>query len=199
MKIEGKRIWLKDLDLEDTLKIKNWGVIDNALFCDYNLSELSVDELKTWFIFKKRTLKKRYFAIYTKDYNNMIGYLGLKSINRLLSKGVLGIVIDPNYINSGYGTESIELLLDYYFNEKNLSKVTLEVNAFNKRAIHVYEKLGFRFEAEYLEDFENQEIDFKDSFYKEYEDYFILYNGLLYSKIYLMKLDSWRFKRGEIK
>lgn len=199
MKIEGKKIWLKDLELEDALKIKEWGVIDNALFCDYNLSQLTIDELKTWFIFKKRSMKKRYFAIYTKDDNSMIGYVGLKNINRLLSKGVLGIVLDPNYINGGYGTESIDLLLNYYFNEKNMSKVTLEVNAFNKRALHVYEKLGFKFEAEYLEDFENQNIDFKDSFYKDYEDYFVIYNGLIYSKIYLMKLDSWSFKqRGEI-
>lgn len=198
MVISGKRIWLKDLEMEDTLKIKKWGVIDNALFYDYNLSQLSDMELNTWFVFKKRSMRKRYFAIYTKDENQMIGYLGLKGINKITSKGNLGIVLDPNFLNEGYGTESIRLLINYYIDEKKIRKIDLEVNAFNKRAIRVYEKLGFIFSGEYLEDFENQDIDFENPYYEQFKDYFVIYEGVIYSKIYLMKLDSWKFKQGEI-
>lgn len=47
----------------------------------------------------------------------------------------------------GYGTAAIKHVLDHAFNERNLHRVDLEVYAFNERAIHVYEKCGFREEG----------------------------------------------------
>lgn len=47
----------------------------------------------------------------------------------------------------GYGTEAARLMLTYAFDELGLHRVELEVFAFNPRAIHVYEKLGFRREG----------------------------------------------------
>ena len=43
----------------------------------------------------------------------------------------------------GYGTEAMRLLLRFAFVELNLFRVTLSVFAYNPRAIHVYEQLGF--------------------------------------------------------
>ncbi len=43
----------------------------------------------------------------------------------------------------GYGTEAMRLLLRFAFMELNLFRVTLSVFAYNPRAIHVYEQLGF--------------------------------------------------------
>lgn len=47
----------------------------------------------------------------------------------------------------GYGSEASRLMLAYGFDELGLHRVELEVYAFNPRAIHVYEKLGFRHEG----------------------------------------------------
>ncbi|MDX8035801.1 GNAT family protein [Lentzea sp. BCCO 10_0856] len=47
----------------------------------------------------------------------------------------------------GYGTIAIRHVLDHAFGERNLHRVDLEVYEFNDRAIHVYEKLGFREEG----------------------------------------------------
>ncbi len=33
--------------------------------------------------------------------------MGIKYIRKILKESTLGIVFDPNYINKGYGTESI--------------------------------------------------------------------------------------------
>ncbi|HEX7304343.1 GNAT family protein [Lentzea sp.] len=47
----------------------------------------------------------------------------------------------------GYGTIAIRHVLDHAFTVLGLHRVELEVYAFNERAIHVYEKLGFRREG----------------------------------------------------
>ncbi len=43
----------------------------------------------------------------------------------------------------GYGTEAIELLLEYCFNTVNLNRIELEVYDYNIRAIKSYRKIGF--------------------------------------------------------
>jgi RimJ/RimL family protein N-acetyltransferase len=61
-------------------------------------------------------------------------------------KAELGITIHDDYQNLGLGTIMINHLLDIA-RKKRLEKVFLLVNATNSRAIHVYEKCGFKTEA----------------------------------------------------
>ncbi len=43
----------------------------------------------------------------------------------------------------GYGTEAVELLLDFGFRDLNLHRIYLHVFSHNAAAIRVYEKSGF--------------------------------------------------------
>ena len=57
----------------------------------------------------------------------------------------LGIYIgDKEFWNRGYGTEAMNLLLDYAFNALNLHSILIQVKAFNKHAIRLYERCGFQ-------------------------------------------------------
>jgi len=44
----------------------------------------------------------------------------------------------------GYGTELITMFIDALFNNYEYEKIILDTNVKNKRAQHVYEKIGFR-------------------------------------------------------
>lgn len=59
----------------------------------------------------------------------------------------LRIMIVPRWTGHGLGTEAISLLLDHAFGTVGLHRVSLGVYAFNPRAQHVYEKVGFRLEG----------------------------------------------------
>ena len=60
----------------------------------------------------------------------------------------IGIMIgEKAFWDQGYGTESMKLLLKHGFNTLNLHRIWLQVFANNKRAIHVYEKVGFKHEG----------------------------------------------------
>ncbi|KYH39487.1 MAG: GCN5-related N-acetyltransferase [Candidatus Bathyarchaeota archaeon B63] len=57
--------------------------------------------------------------------------------------GDVGIIIKSGYRDLGIGTEIMKTLIDQA-RRMGLEILTLTVFATNKRAIHVYEKVGFR-------------------------------------------------------
>ena len=56
----------------------------------------------------------------------------------------LGIAITAKMQDRGFGSEAIPAMVRYGMDELGLSRVYLKAFPFNARAIHVYEKCGFR-------------------------------------------------------
>lgn len=54
------------------------------------------------------------------------------------------ILLDPGHQNRGLGTEAMRLILRHLVEERGHHRVTLSTAVDNARAIHVYEKVGFR-------------------------------------------------------
>ncbi|WP_307825708.1 GNAT family N-acetyltransferase [Microbispora corallina] len=52
-------------------------------------------------------------------------------------------LVGSRVYGKGYGTEALRLVLAHAFETVGLHRVGLEVYAFNTRALHVYEKIGF--------------------------------------------------------
>jgi RimJ/RimL family protein N-acetyltransferase len=89
------------------------------------------------------------FAIDTKD-KNLIGSISLYNINKHDKNATISILIgDKNYWGKGYGTDAMITLVDYAFSKLKLHKMNLEegVYEYNKRAISLYRKLGFKNEG----------------------------------------------------
>jgi RimJ/RimL family protein N-acetyltransferase len=53
------------------------------------------------------------------------------------------ILVGPEGRGRGLGSEATRLVLDHAFSTTDLHRVELEVYAFNPRALHVYERVGF--------------------------------------------------------
>jgi RimJ/RimL family protein N-acetyltransferase len=87
------------------------------------------------------------FAIEAND-GKYIGGCGANNLDMKNRVAEVGIFIgDKDYLGKGYGTEAMELLLQFLFDEVNMNKVSLNVIAFNKRAVRSYEKASFKLEA----------------------------------------------------
>ncbi len=76
-----------------------------------------------------------------------LGQVALFMIDHLSRKAELAIVLAPDSLEKGYGGEALRLLLAFGFGQVNLNRIWLTVNSNNHRAIHVYEKAGFRREG----------------------------------------------------
>ncbi len=56
-------------------------------------------------------------------------------------------LFDVENLNKGYGSEAMRLMVDYGFKALNLHRIGLDVFSYNERAVHVYEKIGFKREG----------------------------------------------------
>ncbi len=88
------------------------------------------------------------FMVHTLENDKVIGFIELGGFDWSARNGWVGIGIgDRNYRGKGYGTEAMQLLLKYAFDNLNLHRVNLSVFSYNERAIRSYEKSGFRYEG----------------------------------------------------
>lgn len=187
--IEDDDIKIKKFEKNDLKNFKNFSAYDDILLTDYNLCFLKESEIKKWEK-KIKSKKNNYFVIFLNEI--MIGYIGISRISFLNSNYELSLSLDEKYCSKGYGFKSLRLFLEYYFENFDKYSIWLNVNAFNQRAIKLYEKIGFEKISEFLGDFEVQKMQ-KLKRYEETKEYFEEKNNIIYSKIFTMKLDRLRF------
>ncbi len=82
------------------------------------------------------------FSMVEKSSGEFIGNIEFMDVKD--SCGELGIAITADKQNKNYGSEAIGRMLTYGFEKLDLKRVFLKVYPENTRAIHVYEKCGFK-------------------------------------------------------
>jgi RimJ/RimL family protein N-acetyltransferase len=140
----GERVYLSPIDPDDAEVYAKW--INDLEVSIYLTSAPNVYSLSKEKEILEQISKEGYnFAIIDSEKVKVIGNCGLMNVDNVNRKAELGIFIgEKDYWGKGYGTEAIELLLDFSFNILNLNSIMLIVRAFNKRAIRCYEKCGFK-------------------------------------------------------
>lgn len=114
--------------------------ITDKLGTSYNV--VSVESERQWISDNSNNYM---FGIVSLKYNTLIGNCGFKNIDHIRQCAEIGLFIgDTKNQNRGYGTETLNLLLNYGFNFLNLHNIMLEVFDFNTIAIHTYKKVGFK-------------------------------------------------------
>jgi len=88
------------------------------------------------------------FTIRTLEDDQVIGFLDMSGIDWVSGNAWVGIGIGPReYWGKGYGTDAMNVLLRFAFEQLNLRRVSLNVFEYNERAAHSYKKAGFKEEG----------------------------------------------------
>ena len=100
----------------------------------HDSTNFTIEENINWFI--------KYDPIYfiLSNDNQDIGYFRTSNWNN--NTVYLGLDIEEEYRGKGYARKAYNLMFDY-LKKQNISTIFLEVLQTNKRAIHIYESLGF--------------------------------------------------------
>lgn len=143
-KLVGERIYLSPRNVEDVEIFTEW--MNDFYITDYtgrSYSTITLQEEKAYL--EKEQNNKNVFAIIDLQTDEVIGTVGLHEINNINRTATLGIFIgNKEYWSKGYGTEAIQLVLDFGFNYLNLNNIDLALMEFNQRALKCYEKCGFK-------------------------------------------------------
>lgn len=68
---------------------------------------------------------------------------------------------EPEYWNRGVGSQMIQAAVEYLFEQRGIDKIVMDPQAWNARALRVYEKNGF-VRSKYLEKHEWHEGEYRD-------------------------------------
>lgn len=149
-----KDLALRPLLLSDVKQMETWRHHDDPLFYHYNFDCETEDERLAWLKSKRIFLSRDIFGLFLDQ--RLIGFITIKNYNWLLRTAEMGISLDLDYVESGYGTEGIKLYLKYVFKYTIFKRIVLKTAEFNGRAKRAYEKVGFRVSKRTYIPFEEQ-------------------------------------------
>ena len=173
-KIEGKKVYLSPMCIDDAEKFAKW-MNDFQVTDKINASQnlVTVENEREW-LEKNSGISNYQFAIVKQENDELIGNCSLHNLDFINQIGTVGIFIgEKENWGKGYGSETLELLIDYGFNHLNLNNIKLSVYSFNENAISCYKKVGFK------EIGKRREAYFKNN--KRYDE---IYMDILRSEFY---------------
>ena len=106
------------------------------------MNKTYTEETERKWVQKKLAKKAPVFSMIEKDSGRFIGNIELMDMTD--TEGELGIALTADMQNRGYGTEAVSSMAAYGFDHFGLKRIFLRTNPDNTRAIHVYQKCGFR-------------------------------------------------------
>jgi RimJ/RimL family protein N-acetyltransferase len=119
-----------------------WRSTIDPLYQPFDFPQRTAAEHHNWFEWRSQDPSRRLYTIEDREHR-VIGSLTLREIDGRRSAR-LGITLGADFVSQGYGTEALELFLDYYFGEMDFAQMILDVAATNLRAVRSYQALGFR-------------------------------------------------------
>ena len=145
---KGSRVYLAPVRTGDLPQLWKWiNERDQVLF---NASYRPVAETqhRAWFDGLAKRSDMVLFGIQLLKTKKLIGTCQLHSISTVHRNAELQIRIgDVRERGRGYGTDAVQLLLKFGFDDLNLHRIFLHVFADNKAALRTYEKCGFKREG----------------------------------------------------
>ncbi|MDD3049921.1 MAG: GNAT family protein [Candidatus Cloacimonetes bacterium] len=143
-KLAGKNVYLSPVSMEDSERYTEWlndiEVLKYLEIISRNM-DLAQEKVALAELIKNNTV----FAIINRETEQLIGNVGFHNVDHLHQIAEIGIFIgNKNFWNRGFGTEAMNLALDYGFNILNLHNIMLRTFSYNNRAISCYKKIGFQ-------------------------------------------------------
>ena len=143
-KLEGEHVYLSPMNSEDYEKYAKW--LNDKNITEYLNVHNSLISLYGEKEFIEKNANQEFCMCIVKCENDeLIGNIALKDIDYKNGYAELGIFIgELNNLGKGYGSEAINLLTNFAFNELRLHSIYLTVFDNNERAQKAYKKCGFK-------------------------------------------------------
>ncbi len=151
--LEGNQVYLRPLTIEDAneiyLKWLNNAEVTRGLASGY--FPITQQELINYVNGALGDQNTIFFALCEKESNRHIGNVKVDRIDWMARNCELGLIIGEDSARGrGLGFESMNLVIQYIFEDLNLNKITLAVFENNPSALKLYEKLGFQVEGRFV-------------------------------------------------
>ena len=143
---------LRLLEKKDVLGMLEW-MHDPAVNCFFRFHADSMTEEKALSFIenakKQAEEGKNYHFAITDQNDEYLGTISLKEVDWEAKVAEYAISLRKMVWGRGIATQATKEILKYAFETLELNKIFLNVISNHEKAIHLYEKCGFRFEGEF--------------------------------------------------
>lgn len=142
----GDKIRLRPLQEDDLPRLAAWWN-DPAWMVLQQAAVFPTPEASTVEMFRNwsRNDNPRGFSYSIEEIESgkLLGHVAVWGVDPVVRAGTLGIMIGGEFVEHGFGTDTMRVVLRYAFEELGLNKIELNVWEFNTRALRTYERVGF--------------------------------------------------------
>lgn len=140
--LSGSKVVLRPFTWEDVARRAAWPAYVPPEFLELNVDLSTEVRRREWFRQRTRQRGPFWFAVENLQ-GELVGEVTLRDIDREAGSARLGIHLSAAHVDRGYGTDAVRVTMRYLFDCLHFSEIRLDVAAWNRRAIHCYEKCGF--------------------------------------------------------
>lgn len=140
-------------DAQDVLNIRGNPIVLKYLGRD---PMKDTEEAKTWIENGLKDMEQNIginWAIREKSNNRLIGLIGFWRIFESRNRAEIGYSLLPDFHRKGIMTEAIRAVLDYGFDTLKFHSIQAEIDPFNDPSRLLLEKVKFKKEAHFTEDY----------------------------------------------
>lgn len=155
-RVETSRLWLRKPtmdDAEDWLEMRSDPQVMQFIPRPLATSIGDVQDLIKMILDFWEKGERFNWVIEEKASGKSIGMAGFVNISHEHKRAEIGYSLNRAYYRQGFMQEALLALIDFGFNQFNLHSIFAIVDEQNLPSLTILEKLGFRKEAHFLEDF----------------------------------------------
>ena len=144
--LQGDLVVLRAVERNDLPNFVRWLNDETVLEYFGQIVPLSLEQEEKWY---EDTLQDSSACAFSVDFEGKhVGGAGFNQIQPRHRNAEVGLFIGvPGLWDRGLGRDVMRTLLRYGFQQLNLHRIYLRVYSENRRAVHLYEKLGFQHEG----------------------------------------------------
>jgi len=160
----GDKIYLRAATEKDIANTYHWFILSepSSQSCHPH-PFMSAAEAAEAFKKKEKSTDQQRFVIVRLTDKIPVGITNFFNMNSLNRSVEFGIIVDPDEQRNGYATEATRLLCNYLFNYRGMNKIWAQTASFNKGAVRLLEKAGFKKDATFRQHY-FFEGEFHDAF-----------------------------------
>ncbi len=145
--LEGNKIYLIKTQHSSLEQLRQWRNTSDLRKYFREFREISIEDQERWFLKIEKDPNQFNFEIKDKKNDKLIGHCGLHYISWTNRTAEFGIYIgNIDYRGRGYGSDALNTLIKYGFEELNMNRIWCEVYS-NNDALQIYKHLGFNEEG----------------------------------------------------
>lgn len=172
----GKRVNFCKITKNDLSTLQKWRNSSEIWLYNTQYVLLNMVNQQQWYEQIMQKKSDRIMFMVTNKLGKPIGVCGLIHIDLKDKIASIAIIIgEKEYQNKGFGTEILQMLVDYGFNQVRIHRIEAEVFAYNQASTKLFEKMNFK-----------QEVILRDSLWRNGKWWDILILSILqneYTKI----------------